>query len=1542
MNSNSVMTAPGGRPISANRSFNRCVLASRQPACATSDEFVAILLGVDKGAESFDSPDMKPGPSVRRCLWERALEQAAAHARSKAGRESLFSHRAMLAKCFNGLGALGNGSNGGSVRPRQPHSAPKAKRIIHLWMNGAPSQFDTFDPKPALHKFAGTRSESTRSIRASIGAAWIALGVLILSVRTALSASPDQLEFFEQRIRPTLANECYECHGAKKQKGGLRLDFRDGLLKGGDSGPALVLGDARKSLFIQSIRHEAPESRMPKDRPQLPDAVIADFVTWVNQGAVDPRDQPPNASTATSAASAGWAATLEARKDWWSFKQVQKSAVPRVKNTAWSEHPIDRFLLAKMEARGLQPSPAASRESLLRRVTFALTGLPPTANEIDDFLRDASPDAYEKRVDQLLASPRFGERWARHWMDLVRYCESHGSQGDPELPMAWRYRDYLIRAFNGDVPYDQFVREHIAGDLLANPRLNRTDGLNESMLGPAHLRMVEFGYIPVDALDDQVKVVDNQIDVFSKAFLGITVSCARCHDHKFDPISQKDFYALYGVFASSRPGQVVVDDLALRRTNRVELAELKKEIRAGLGDAWGAAAETLGTELLELAARTAEKERVTAGVQRLSQEIAEVEFRARAELARQQGAVLSNQLPPPLAQWSFEKDLRDACGAMHGRAEGDAVVRGGRLVLNGTNAWVVTEPLPVNLGEKTLEVWVALEPLDQRGGGALTVQTPDSENFDSIVFGEREAARWIAGSDFFRRTQDVGGVAETAKPGELIHIAVVYGTNNSITLYRNGIPYGKSYQQGTLQPFAAGNARVLLGKRHLAAGVTALAGEIEEARLYSRALTSEQVSASFQAGAIRVDEETLAKSLTQAELEKRSALRQELDQLRATQARQLDSTNTTEAWNAPLADAAKNNASPLHPWVKLSGLTGSAFREGWRELATFWKDELAGRREFNRTNFTHGWDLRDEEARHWFMAGAAPGQGAGDGAGSPVQAGEFCVEIQGDRVLRGLYPAGVFNHALTRKQSGVFTSPRFKVPSDSISVRALGGRAMARLVVENYAIGGGGLYPAVNLDADEMKWLRLDTAYRKGAHAYLEFVTADDSPNSGSAEGGRAYFGAAEVVFHHGSQPPTELLVPASVLLAGDAPGSVAELAQLYGRSLMAAVRHWREGKLSDEELAFLDFFVRRDLLPASLPRLPQLKESVATYRQLEAEIPVPRRAPGVHEAVAFDQPLFVRGQITQPGEVVPRRFLEMFDDRPFGTSLSGRLELAGKVASPANPLTARVMVNRLWHHLFGRGLVGTVDNFGRLGDKPTHPELLDYLASRFVEHGWSIKQTIRFLVTSRAFQQSAMASHDARRIDPGNELLSHARVRRLEAEAIRDAVLMASGQLDLKMYGPGVNVYYVAKTEGGGPKGPLDGERRRSVYQRIRRNAANPFLEAFDAPKPMSTRGKRDATNVPAQALTLLNDPFVIDQSAKWAKALVKDGRDCDERVRAMFVQALGRAATAEELAGSRLFLDELAAEHPIPPGDLNLNERVWQDFAQSLFCLKEFIYVD
>jgi hypothetical protein len=355
----------------------------------------------------------------------------------------------------------------------------------------------------------------------------------------------------------------------------------------------------------------------------------------------------------------------------------------------------------------------------------------------------------------------------------------------------------------------------------------------------------------------------------------------------------------------------------------------------------------------------------------------------------------------------------------------------------------------------------------------------------------------------------------------------------------------------------------------------------------------------------------------------------------------------------------------------------------------------------------------------------------------------------------------------------------------------------------------------------------------------------------------------------------------------------------------------------------------------------------------VERGIPVSRRAPGVLEAAGFDQALFVRGHHTRPAAPVARRGLSLFGSEPFAAHAeaveapSGRLQLADEAVGPGRDLLARVMVNRLWHHVFGRGIVATTDNFGLLGVAPTHPELLDWLAGRFIDEGWSVKRALREMVMSRAFRASALPSPKATQIDPLNELLSHAPLRRLDAEAIRDSILATSGQLDLTMAGPGIDVYHTAKTEGGGPVGPLDGNRRRSIYQRIRRNASNPFLEVFDAPKPTTTRGTRDVTGAPVQALTMLNDPFVIDQATKWgARVATALGSD-EARLQEMVLAALSRAADSEE---TTLLLVHLAAVRsaqtllpdgtPRPAADTEA--LAWGDVAQTILCLKEFIHVE
>ena len=626
------------------------------------------------------------------------------------------------------------------------------------------------------------RSHPANLLKLSFAAAVVMWCSLVCGV--ARAATPAQLDFFEQRIRPMLVTECYECHGAKKQKGGLRVDFRDGLLKGGDSGPALVPGDSKKSRLIQSIRHEDPDSEMPKDRPKLADSVITDFVTWVNQGAADPRDTAP-AITATNGAS--WEATFAARRDWWSFKPVQKPIVPGVTNTAWSAHSVDRFLLAKMEALGLKPASPADRRTLVRRITFALTGLPPTPDEVHAFLDDKSTDAYPKVIDRLLDSPRFGEHWARHWMDLMRFAETHGSEGDPDIPNAWRYRDYLIRAFNADVPWDQLIREHLAGDLLEKPRWNEAEGINESLLGLAHFRLVEHGFNPVDTLDEQIKTIDSQIDVVSKAFQGLTTSCARCHNHKFDPIGERDYYALHGIFASVRPTQLTIDKPELLRVNRDEMEKLKGVIKNSLADAWETSARALTVKLLaqldaggtnlpaipgdEFKSRVAE----------LEKQIVALDDVGRAAVLRSRGATNSvASLAAPVAAWTFDGDARDSIGGLHGELQGGAVIRNGRLVLDGKGSFLRTAPLERPLREKTLEAWVAPANLDQRGGGVLTVETAGGGVFDSIVFAEKEPGKWTVASDNYRRSRNLDGPVEAGTPGQLIHIAIVYRADNSV------------------------------------------------------------------------------------------------------------------------------------------------------------------------------------------------------------------------------------------------------------------------------------------------------------------------------------------------------------------------------------------------------------------------------------------------------------------------------------------------------------------------------------------------------------------------------------------------------------------------------------------------------------------------------------------------------------------------------------------------------------------------------------------
>lgn len=1065
------------------------------------------------------------------------------------------------------------------------------------------------------------------------------------------SASDQGAEFFEREVRPVLAEQCFACHSAQASSvfANLRLDTHAGLKAGSDAGPVVVPGDPDASKLMRALRGEI--TQMPPTG-KLPEERIAAFARWIEIGAPWP-DEPASAAPEPRAAF-----DLDERRDaHWAWQPVAKTAAPQVESD-WPLDDLDRFLYRRLQQEGLTPAADASRETWIRRATFDLIGLPPTVDEIDAFLADQSDQAYERAVDRLLASPRFGEHWARRWMDLVRYAESHGSEGDPDTPYAWRYRDYLIRAFNQDLPYDQFVREQLAGDLLPEPRINDELQLNESLLGAAQWRLVEHGFQPVDPWEDRVKWTDNQVDVVSKTFLGLTVSCARCHDHKFDAVSQKDYYALFGTVKGARPTQRAVDSPERLETNGDELKTLKSEIRRALADVW----------------------------------------------------------------------LQEADGLA------------GRLL-------------------------------------------------------------------------------DDSAPG----------------------------------------------------------------------------------------------------------------------ARDLD--------------------GPLRIWALLADRTDDELQAAWQAAADYVRLEETSRETFHEAKFDRRWDLsRPSDYAAWLRHG----NGLPD---SPSRPGAFEVAPSAAAVLSGIYDAGVYSNLVSRKRSAVLQSPRFVIDSDYLSVELQGGNfSVARLMIENYAVPRAGIYhQRASPKKDEPVWFTWKTDYWKGFTAYLEYATLEDSTNfqldledSGRkprpqpVRDGRSWFGAGRIWFHDEDVRPRPDRDPSALVLAAGTPSSREDLAARYEALLKSAITAWRDGSLSREQAWFLDVFVRRDLLPRrtnDLALQDGVLPLVRRYRKLEADIPVPRRAPGVIEEGGPPQRLLIRGGLKNLGDPVERRFLTALGGDPCNEPRLARLDFAQRVADPANPLTARVAVNRLWQAMFGRGLVRTVDNFGKMGETPSHPELLDFLAARFVEDGWSTKRTLRRLALSRAYRTSSDASAAARENDPENRLLSHMPLRRLRAEPIRDALLAVSGRLDPKMYGPSVDVYYAyakGKTKGDQPKGPLDGDGRRSVYQEIRRNAHNPFLEVFDLPKPATTRGLRDVTNVPAQSLAMLNSPFVIGQAEVWAEALIQDdSRDASERVTAMFRKALGRRPAAKELDRTLTYVAKVADARKIPADDRMTHKDLWRDAAQAVFNLKEFLYV-
>ncbi len=897
----------------------------------------------------------------------------------------------------------------------------------------------------------------------------LALAAFPASRSFAAEPTPEQIEFFEKKVRPILADNCYSCHGAKKQSAGLRLDTVAGLKAGADGNPVIVPGDA-KSRLLKAVKREGEYPMPPKTA--LPPEAVATLTEWVKAGGVFPSDQAIGPTT-------------DPRKHW-AFQPVKAPSVPTINNPQSSiNNAIDAFVLAKLSDKAMSPAPRADKHTLVRRAYFDLLGLPPTAAEVEAFEKDNSPDAWEKLIDHLLASPQYGERWGRYWLDVARYADTKGYVFEEEraFAFAYTYRDYVIRSFNEDKPFDRFVIEQLAADRL--------------QLGDDKRPLAAMGFLTLGRrfLNNQQDIIDDRIDVVSRGLMGLTMSCARCHDHKFDPIPTADYYSLYGVFASS--------------TEPKELPLIGEVVRT----------------------------------------------------------------PEVIA---FEKDIEKREGEYKAEIE----------------------------------------------------------------------KRYLA---HLKKLREPAAVAD----------------------YIRGVLETRNKPEGQLQAFAR-----------------------------ERDLTP------FVLG----------------------------------------------RWRAFLAGELKQWSPVYGPLVVLADIAEKDFPEKGAELI------------------------------------AALGKDA-------------------------------------------------KKPVNPLVLKAL------------------------------------TDAKPKNLKAAVEAVTAVIA-----------------------ATPPAE---PSK------------DETELF--------KVWDKGGPLDITLADAEKTFNR----ADRDALTAIRKKIDAFKATNPA--APPRAHVLNDLPRPEQPvIFNRGNPGNRGPSVPRQAPSIVagaNRKPF-TDGSGRLELAKAIASPNNPLTARVFVNRVWIGHFGQGLVRTPSDFGTRSDPPTHPELLDWLATRFVQDGWSIKKLHKLIMTSATYQQSSAVSADMFKLDPANTLLAHQNRRRLDFEAMRDSLLAATGKLDLTVEGRPVDLFKAPFTT------------RRSVYGLLDRTSFPGTMRAFDVASPDTHSPQRFQTTTPQQALFLMNSPFVTEQAKALAsRSEVTAAKTPAEKVTALYRLTMSRNPTKAEAA---LALEFTADDDP------KATFGKWPQLAQVLLLSNEFAFVD
>ncbi|MDB6171935.1 MAG: Protein of unknown function (DUF1553)/Protein of unknown function (DUF1549)/Planctomycete [Chthoniobacteraceae bacterium] len=1259
------------------------------------------------------------------------------------------------------------------------------------------------------------------AVKSHAAALWFGL-VLFVSDAPAQNDAAG-LEFFENKIRPVLADQCYKCHSvdAKKIKGGLRLDTREDLLKGGTNGAAIVPGQPDASLLIEAVRYEEKDLQMPPAKDggkKLPDAVIADLAQWVKMGAPFP------------AASAR--AVKDQPKHLWAFDPIQNPPSPAVRNAAWIQTPVDAFILAKLEKRGLSPSVPADKRTLIRRATFDLTGLPPTPEEIDRFLADESPDAFSRVVDRLLSSPRYGEQWGRHWLDVVRYADTAGETADYPVPLAWRYRNYVIDAFNSDKPYDEFLREQIAGDILASQGPRESYAERATATGFLAISR-RFGF---DSENYHHLTIQDTLDTMGQSVLGLSLGCARCHDHKFDPVSMVDYYALYGIFESSsyafpgseqKPRSRALMPLIPPRESQPKWRDFDMRVAS------------LMNQLEQ------QKQPVPAAVLR-SLDDGDGDFEMQAPAAGGSNGVL-------VEPWLWEGQVGPTNASQSPFKNLYPLGRCGVNIAPGEKDYRIARSLtPRRTRENTRLLYLNLDfrvaPNSEKAKGphrfwiGASVESPAVELFissDAISIRAGDTIEKICATklnqwqnlqlalDLENRT--VSG--SVGAPGEVVTFA--------------GKPFSPGWSG--LLDYVAIDSR---GNSHPGIEIDNIGAQ--ESPIPAASTTAPLIVSAKGAN----------------DLAALSAQLQQLTGLDGDLESQADGA-LAKPWMAGPRSVVKVSTTAQSPFQNIFGggrfgisMPNRAEYDGFiQALPSAWKAD--------KTALLHAsFDFR-------CASKAAGGDGSwrfylGHGAGASAAVElyfndrEFFRRDGDARDVAGALRIGEWY------QVQLVLNLKEKTFTGSLSTRS-----ERKEFAGKFATGWDGIVDHTFIDS---------YGHLPGVRPALEFDN----------------FTIAETPLPPLDAPPVQVAT------------TEARRAQVEGlrQQLLVLQSGMEESKRELEKLLIAGPFEM-------------------TY--------------GVVEGTPHNARLQMRGEPDRPGKEAPRGFIKALGGGalPPDTAGSGRLELANWLTRAENPLTARVMVNRIWQYHFGHGLVKTPNDFGARGLTPTHPELLDYLATHFMQGGWSIKSMHRLIMLSATYRESSIASAAGEEHDTGDLYASFAR-RRLSAEELRDSILAISGELDLL---PGREHPFPSPTSWGfsqhGPFNAVYEHNKRSVYLMTQRIKRHPFLALFDGADPNTTTAERRSTTVPTQALFFLNDPFVHAKAEKCASRLQLASPGEPERIESAWRLALGRLPTETERAEAILFLANYRAELTAA-GQGNNEITPLSAYVRALFGSNEFLHID